>query len=83
MEDLRSKEQVSNDGKSWKNGKSDRVYLGHIPTFKMILVKLFKKTYKYVLLCGIIYVILTYPNEIGTLIGNWSYSFWTGLMNKF
>ncbi len=83
MEDLRTKDQVSKDEKTWKKGQNIKMYLGHIPTFKMVLIKLFKKTYKYIFIFGIIYLILMYPNEIGTFIGDWSYSFWSGLTNKF
>lgn len=81
MEDLRTKEQKKQDEKSW-NSKNSKMYLGHIPSFRMSLWNIFKKMYKYIFFLIIIYLILSYPLEIGTFIGNWSYNFWSGLTNK-
>jgi len=82
MEDLRDIKNKQTDNNNLE-GRDVSTYLGHIPTLwdniwsiKYLLLK--------IIFIGTFSVCLVlYPNEIGTMVGNWVYDFYSGLVNKF
>lgn len=81
MEDLRADSEIL---KEVIDKDAQKLYY---PSFKVRVVVWFsknkKKLFKYIAIVLFSTLLLKYPTEIGTFIGDWSYAFYTSITKNF